>query len=64
MSEETDYIETFWGEMQSGKARCVCCDTLLVPRDSIHIECSRCGLKFRFKNGAIQIKGNMMEDYK
>lgn len=50
-------------EMQAGRWHCACCDTYLEPIDSTHVVCPKCGLKHRFKNGVIQTKGNMMEDY-
>lgn len=56
-------INKIWKLMQEGKWHCVCCNALLEPIDSIHVRCPRGGLKHRLKNGAIQTKGNMMEDY-
>lgn len=61
MSKTAD--ETIWETMQAGKFHCACCESLLIPLDEIHVECIRCGLKHRFKNGRIETKGNMMEDY-
>lgn len=52
-----------WELMQEGKFHCACCDTTMEPVDSTHVVCPKCGLKLRLKNGKIQIKGNMMEDY-
>lgn len=59
MEKTTD----IWEKMQAGEWHCACCDTYLEPIDSTHVICPKCGLKHRFKNGVIQTKGNMMEDY-
>lgn len=59
MSERDD-----WEKMQAGEWHCACCDTYLEPIDSAHAICPRCGLMLRLKDNKIQVKGNMMEDYK
>ena len=56
-------INKMWKLMQEGKWHCACCNAFLEPRDSTHVICPKCGLRHRFKNGVIQTKGNMMEDY-
>ena len=52
-----------WGKMLAGEWPCACCGTYLEPTDFTHVICPKCGLRHRFKNGVIQTKGNMMEDY-
>lgn len=52
-----------WEKMQRGEFKCACCSSYLFPVDDTHVECRTCGLKFRLKDGKIQVKGNNMEDY-
>lgn len=52
-----------WKLMQDGEWRCVCCNTIMDPIDATHVVCPRCGLRHRLKDGEIQTKGNMMENY-
>lgn len=52
-----------WKQIQDGKWRCACCDTLIEPIDDTHAMCPRCELMLRLKGDKIQVKGNMMEDY-
>lgn len=49
--------------MQRGMWPCTCCNSILSPKDKTSVYCPTCGLEFRLKDGKIQTKGNMSEEY-
>lgn len=42
---------------------CACCDSILRAKGKAGAYCPTCGLEFRLKDGKIQTKGNMSEEY-
>lgn len=49
--------------MQRGMWPCACCNSILSFKSKTSVYCPTCGLEFRLKDGKIQTKGNMSEEY-